>query len=118
MNKSKVIGLTVTALAVVGGIAVFNYFRKPKPNRDGFFNASGNTSITKGVKNIHLTQTPSNFIRKGGFLSGCALYQKTITPNGFIYSKRRFTKPNSIGFDTFPISETEFINALNSNAYC
>ena len=41
MNKAKVIGLTVTALAVVGGIAVFNYFRKPKPNRDGFFSADG-----------------------------------------------------------------------------
>jgi hypothetical protein len=41
MNKGQIIGLTVTALAVVGGVAVFNYFRKPKPNRDGFFNASG-----------------------------------------------------------------------------
>jgi hypothetical protein len=41
MNKSKVIGLTVTALAVVGGIAVFNWVRKPKPNRDGFFSADG-----------------------------------------------------------------------------
>ena len=41
MNKGQVIGLTVTALAVVGGVAVFNYFRKPKPNRDGFFNADG-----------------------------------------------------------------------------
>ena len=114
MNKSKVIGLTVTALAIVGGIAVFNWVRKPKRNRDGFFNASGNTSITKGIKQ----QIPTSFVRKGGFLSGCALYQKTITPNGFIYSKRTFTKPNSIGIDTFPISETEFINALNSNAYC
>jgi hypothetical protein len=41
MNKGQVIGLTVTALAVIGGVAVFNYFRKPKPNRDGFFNADG-----------------------------------------------------------------------------
>ena len=41
MNKGQVIGLTVTVLAVVGGVAVFNYFRKPKPNRDGFFNADG-----------------------------------------------------------------------------
>ena len=44
MNKGQVIGLTVTVLAVVGGVAVFNYFRKPKPNRDGFFNASGRTT--------------------------------------------------------------------------
>jgi hypothetical protein len=46
MNKGQVIGLTVTALAVVGGVAVFNYFRKPKPNRDGFFNADGRTKST------------------------------------------------------------------------
>jgi hypothetical protein len=41
MNKAKIIGLTVTVLAVVGGVAVFNYFRKPQRNRDGFFNAEG-----------------------------------------------------------------------------
>lgn len=41
MNKSQVIGLTVTALAVVGGITLFNYFRKPRKNSDGFFNADG-----------------------------------------------------------------------------
>jgi hypothetical protein len=44
MNKGQVIGLTVTALAVIGGIAVFNWVRKPKPNRDGFFNAEGTES--------------------------------------------------------------------------
>ena len=43
MNKSQVIGLTVTALAVVGGITLFNYFRKPRKNSDGFFNAAGKT---------------------------------------------------------------------------
>ena len=41
MNKKQIIGLTVTALAVIGGVAVFNWVRKPKPNRDGFFNAVG-----------------------------------------------------------------------------
>lgn len=41
MNKKQIIGLTVTALAVVGGIAVFNYLRKPKRNREGFFSADG-----------------------------------------------------------------------------
>ncbi len=46
MNKAKVIGLTVTVLAVVGGVAVYNYFRKPRRNSDGFFNADG----TKGTK--------------------------------------------------------------------
>lgn len=46
MNKGQVIGLTVTALAVIGGVAVFNYFRKPKRNREGFFNADGITKTT------------------------------------------------------------------------
>ena len=41
MNKGQVIGLVVTGLAVVGGIAVFNYLRKPRANSEGFFNASG-----------------------------------------------------------------------------
>lgn len=41
MNKGQVIGLTVTALAVVGGIAVFNWVRKPRKNSEGFFNAEG-----------------------------------------------------------------------------
>jgi len=46
MNKGQVIGLAVTGLAVIGGVAVFNYFRKPKPNRDGFFNVDGRTKTT------------------------------------------------------------------------
>jgi hypothetical protein len=45
MDKAKVIGLTVTVLAVIGGVAVYNWVRKPKQNSEGFFNASGsNTS--------------------------------------------------------------------------
>ena len=47
MNKGQIIGLTVTVLAVVGGVAVFNYFRKPRQNRDGFFNAEGTTSTMR-----------------------------------------------------------------------
>jgi hypothetical protein len=41
MNKAKVIGLTVTVLAVIGGVAVFNYVRKPRKNGEGFFSADG-----------------------------------------------------------------------------
>jgi len=43
MNKAKVIGLVVTGLAVIGGIAVYKWVRKPKKNSEGFFNASGTT---------------------------------------------------------------------------
>jgi hypothetical protein len=41
MNKGQIIGLVVTGLAVVGGVAVYNYFRKPKETRGKFLNASG-----------------------------------------------------------------------------
>jgi len=41
MNKAKVIGLVVTVLAVVGGVAVYKWVRKPRTNSDGFFNATG-----------------------------------------------------------------------------
>ena len=41
MNKGQVVGLVVTGLVVVGAVTVVQYLRKPKQNRDGFFNASG-----------------------------------------------------------------------------
>lgn len=49
MDKAKVIGLTVTVLAVIGGVAVYNWVRKPKQNSEGFFNASGKGSATSKV---------------------------------------------------------------------
>ena len=42
MNKAKVIGLAVTGLAVVGGLALFNYYKKPKETRGGFLSMDGN----------------------------------------------------------------------------
>ena len=50
MNKTKLIGLTVTVLAVVGGVAVFNWVRKPKKNSEGFYNAEGTTTQISCVK--------------------------------------------------------------------
>ena len=41
MNKAKVIGLTITVLAVLGGVAVYNWVKKPKANREGFYNMTG-----------------------------------------------------------------------------
>ena len=41
MNKGQVVGLVVTGLVVVGAVTVVQYLRKPKANKDGFFNASG-----------------------------------------------------------------------------
>lgn len=48
MNKGQVIGLVVTGLAVIGGVAVYNWVRKPKRNADGFFNASGTRRMSAG----------------------------------------------------------------------
>jgi hypothetical protein len=41
MNKGQVIGLVVTGLVVVGAVTVVQYLKKPKANKDGFYNASG-----------------------------------------------------------------------------
>jgi hypothetical protein len=41
MNKAKVIGLAVTALAVIGGVSVYMWLRKPKSNSEGFYNMTG-----------------------------------------------------------------------------
>ena len=41
MKKGQVIGLVITGLAVVGGVAVYNWVKKPKANRDGFYNMTG-----------------------------------------------------------------------------
>jgi hypothetical protein len=64
MNKGQVIGLVVTGLAVIGGIAVYNWMRKPKQNADGFFNADGTSKFAKkkyycrGVKgNLYLSDS-------------------------------------------------------------
>ena len=41
MNKAKVIGLAVTGLAVVGGLAIYNYYKKPKATRGKFLSMDG-----------------------------------------------------------------------------
>ena len=41
MNKAKIIGLAVTGLAVVGGIAIFTYLKKPKATRGKFLSMDG-----------------------------------------------------------------------------
>lgn len=41
MNKAKIIGLTITVLAVIGGVAVYNWVKKPQANSEGFYNMYG-----------------------------------------------------------------------------
>jgi hypothetical protein len=55
MNKTKIIGLTVTVLAVIGGVAVYNWAKNPKRNSDGFFNASGRSG---GMASARVLQRP------------------------------------------------------------
>ena len=73
MNKGQVIGLTVTVLAVVGGVAVFNYLRKPRRNSDGFFGVDGKiTTVSANCarKNVdgsvsYYTETTGGGCKKG-----------------------------------------------------
>jgi hypothetical protein len=41
MNKSKVVGLTVTVLAVIGGVAVYNWAKTSKKSPEKFLGADG-----------------------------------------------------------------------------
>lgn len=41
MNRNQVFGLVVTVLAVVGGVAVYKMIKKPRPNKEGFYNMYG-----------------------------------------------------------------------------
>jgi hypothetical protein len=41
MNRNQIFGLVVTALAVVGGVAVYKLIKKPRTNKDGFYNMTG-----------------------------------------------------------------------------
>jgi hypothetical protein len=41
MDKGKVIGLVVLSLVVVGAVTVVQFLKKPKENKDGFYNMYG-----------------------------------------------------------------------------
>jgi hypothetical protein len=115
--------LLVGGLAVIGGIALVAYLLKqktPRRNSEGFFNAVG-----KGIPDrVPIIQIPSSFVRKGGFPSGCARYERFVTPIGGKYLKRKFIKsdvagmPDQVSIEIFPITKQEFMMAFQSNAFC
>jgi hypothetical protein len=116
MKKEYIIG----GLALLGAIGVVAYLNKPKRNSEGFFNAIG-----KGFPNREpIIQIPSSFVRKGGFPSGCARYERFVTPIGSKYLKRKFIKsnvagmPDQVSIEIFPITKQEFMMAFQSNAFC
>ena len=41
MDKGKVVGLVLLGLVVVGAVTVVEYLKKPKTNKDGFYNMYG-----------------------------------------------------------------------------
>jgi len=41
MNKGQLVGLAVLGLVVVGAVTVVQYLRKPRENKDGFYNMYG-----------------------------------------------------------------------------
>ncbi len=41
MDKGKVIGLVVLGLAVIGGATIYKLMKKPRTNKDGFYNMYG-----------------------------------------------------------------------------
>jgi hypothetical protein len=98
-DKKIIIGV----LALVGGIALLSYFRKPKMNSEGFFNAGGEIGrmknpfgtpvLPKTIPNV--CNLPDTFVRevatKGG-KSYCARFDRalTMTPTGkgFVYRRQ------------------------------
>ena len=54
MNRNQIFGLVVTALAVVGGVAVYKLIKKPRKNNEGFFNASGFAPATSNFAKASL----------------------------------------------------------------
>lgn len=101
--------LTFGVVAIIS-VLVYKYFKKNKSN--DYSNASGDLT---NVKNL-----PSNFVRKGGFPTGCARYEKFITPEGTMYQKRHYIKSNppQISNVAIPIEINEFVNAYKSKAFC
>ena len=65
MNKAKVIGLTVTVLAVIGGVAVYNWAKKPKRNSEGFFNATGMSPFFQQTSD----RNKDNFSNMSGYMN-------------------------------------------------
>ena len=74
MNKAKVIGLTVTVLAVIGGVAVYNWVRKPKQNAEGFFGADGKSSKSFAKANMITCKRPNGTYYQEQEGRGCINY--------------------------------------------
>ena len=109
MKKEYIIG----GLSLIGVIALITYFKKPKRNSEGFFNALGNNSSSLPIKQI-----PSSFYREDRFCKVCVKYAKIPSPNGkSITVKSIYDTSNPIS-ELFSITEQEFNLAFIKNPTC
>lgn len=110
MKKEYLIG----GLAVVGAIALFALYRKPKKNSEGFYNASGVLS-SQLPTNLFI---PDTFTRQDRFCKVCVQYKKIPSPKGgFMYTKNLYNPSNQFN-ELFSITEQEFVSAFTKNNLC
>jgi hypothetical protein len=82
MNKSKVVGLTVTVLAVIGGVAVYNWAKTSKKSPEKFLGADGENNWIKCKR-----QDGSYYLRPPRFTSCESVGHKLVG-----YDRPRITK--------------------------
>lgn len=104
--------IIVGGLAVIGVIALISYFKKPKRNSDGFFNAVG---VSLPTTNPFI---PNSFTRQDTFCKLCVLYEKKINSKGLTEYTKRLTSGNTMSLEVFGITEQEFNLAFTKNGLC
>jgi hypothetical protein len=81
MNKAKVIGLAVTGLAVVGGLAIFSYYRKPKATRGKFLSMDGENFYDVEQSDFS-NMDRDNFYNEIGGSTNSGYHCETRNPDG------------------------------------
>jgi hypothetical protein len=108
MEKKYIIG----GLALLGGLALIAYFRKPRRNSEGFFGATGNGSSGS------TEEIPDTFNRTDRFCKVCVRYERKPSPKGgFMYTKR-LTSGFTSSIEAFSISKEEFTLAFYKFGLC
>jgi hypothetical protein len=84
MNKGYVIG----GLAVVGAIALISWYKKPKKNSEGFFGATGRSSLARrgSSQNCAYCRTSEGTVYHTGNDRNCSGRDTCITRYSFAQS--------------------------------
>ena len=82
MQKGYVIG----GLAVLGAIALISWYKKPKKNSEGFFGATGRSSLTKRLssQNCAYCKTSEGTVYHTGSDRNCSGRDRCITRYAFV----------------------------------